>query len=111
VQAVPREWLRRYFQQGSGRWAGQVRVRLELAHRVAFRQLNLIAPYDHDERFAVIFCRNVMIYFDRPTQEQIVNRLCQHLLPNGYLFIGHAESLNGQNVPLRCLQPSIYQLL
>jgi chemotaxis protein methyltransferase CheR len=111
VQTVPREWLRRHFQQGTGQWAGHVRVRPELTQRVQFRQINLIAPYEHAERYDAIFCRNVMIYFDRPTQEQLVNRLCRFLAPGGYLFIGHAESLNGQNVPLRCLQPSIYRHL
>ena len=50
-----------------------------------------------------------MIYFDRPTQEQLVQQLCRFLVPKGYLLIGHSESLNGLNVPLRCLRPSIYQ--
>jgi chemotaxis protein methyltransferase CheR len=109
VQTVPRDWLRRYFQQGTGPWAGQVRVRTELTQRVSFQQINLIGAYEHAEPYEVIFCRNVMIYFDRPTQEQLVNRLCRFLVPGGYLFIGHAESLNGQNVPLRCLKPSVYQ--
>lgn len=50
-----------------------------------------------------------MIYFDRPTQEQLVNRLCRFLAPKGFLLIGHSESLNGLKVPVRCLKPSIYQ--
>lgn len=50
-----------------------------------------------------------MIYFDRPTQEQLVNRLTQFLIPGGYLLIGHSESLNGLDIGLRCLKPSIYQ--
>jgi chemotaxis protein methyltransferase CheR len=109
VEAVPREWVRRYFQKGVDRWDGHVRVKSELTDRVEFRQVNLIEAYSHPQPFEVIFCRNVMIYFDRPTQEQLVNRLCQFLVPGGYLFIGHSESLNGLNVPARCLKPSIYQ--
>lgn len=109
VEAMPREWLRKYFEKGVGQWEGQCRVKSSIMERVAFQPLNLIEPYHHPYSFQVIFCRNVMIYFDRATQEQLVNRLCQFLVPGGYLFIGHSESLNGQNVPLRCLKPSIYQ--
>jgi chemotaxis protein methyltransferase CheR len=69
----------------------------------------LIESYQHGQPFELIFCRNVMIYFDRQTQEQLVNRLAQFLVPRGHLLIGHSESLTGLKVPLRCLRPSIYQ--
>ena len=59
----------------------------------------------------MIFCRNVMIYFDRATQEALVQRLCKFLKPGGYLLIGHSESLNGLQLPLRCVKPSVYQLV
>lgn len=110
VQTVPREWLHKYFQKGVGAWEGQVRVQPSLARRVHFRQINLIQPYSHHTTFPVIFCRNVMIYFDRPTQEQLVTQLCRFLQPGGYLMIGHSESLHGLKVPVRCIRPSIYQL-
>jgi chemotaxis protein methyltransferase CheR len=109
VDTIPREWLRRYFQKGVGQWEGQFRVKECVAERVAFQQINLIEDYAHPHPFEVIFCRNVMIYFDRATQEQLVNHLCRFLVPNGYLLIGHSESLNGLNLPLRCLRPSVYQ--
>jgi chemotaxis protein methyltransferase CheR len=109
VDALPREWLRRYFQKGVGRWTGHYRVKADISERVDFRQINLIEDYSHAQPFEVIFCRNVMIYFDRQTQEQLVNQLCRFLAPKGYLLIGHSESLNGLKVPLRCLRPSIYQ--
>ncbi len=111
VAPVPGDWLRRYFQKGSGNWAGQFRVKRDLSERVHFRQVNLIEEYDHAQTFEVILCRNVMIYFDRETQEQLVRRLCQFLVRGGYLIIGHSESLNGINLPLRCVKPSIYQLV
>jgi chemotaxis protein methyltransferase CheR len=110
VNTVPPEWLRRYFQLGQGEWQGHYRVKPQITERVAFRQINLIENYDHTGVFEVIFCRNVMIYFDRPTQEALVKRLCRFLRPGGYLLIGHSESLTGLNLPLRCLKPSIYQL-
>jgi chemotaxis protein methyltransferase CheR len=109
LSAMPREWLHKYFQKGVGQWEGHCRVKSNITDRVAFRQVNLIEHYDHAKPFEVIFCRNVMIYFDRATQEQLVRNLCRHLVPKGYLLIGHSESLNGLDVPLRCLKPSIYQ--
>jgi chemotaxis protein methyltransferase CheR len=109
LEAVPRDWLRKYFQKGVGRWEGCCRVKAAIAERISFRQINLVESYSHAQPFEIIFCRNVLIYFDRPTQEQLVDRLCHFLAPQGYLLIGHSESLNGFQVPLRCLRPSIYQ--
>lgn len=109
IEGLSRELLRKHFQQGVGTWQGYYRIKPALSERVNFRQVNLIEQYQHTELFQVIFCRNVMIYFDRQTQEQLVNQLCRFLVPNGYLFIGHSESLNGLKVPLRCLRPSVYQ--
>jgi len=107
--AIPRDWLCKYFQKGVGRWEGCCRVKSSITQRVSFRQINLIESYSHPHPFEIIFCRNVLIYFDRLTQEQLVQQLCRFLAPNGYLLIGHSESLNGMNLPLRCVRPSIYQ--
>jgi chemotaxis protein methyltransferase CheR len=71
--------------------------------------LNLLELPTFSDVFDVIFCRNVMIYFDRPTQAQLVQSLMRHLVPRGYLLVGHSESLNGLNLGLRCLRPSIYR--
>jgi chemotaxis protein methyltransferase CheR len=109
IGSIPAEWQRRYFQRGRNGWEGQYRVKPLVTERVVFKQLNLLQPYAFTDTFAVIFCRNVMIYFDRPTQEQLVNRLLGHLVPHGFLIVGHAESLTGFSVPLRCLNPSVYQ--
>jgi chemotaxis protein methyltransferase CheR len=109
LRALPREWLRQYFQKGVGKWTGHCRVKPAITERLSFEQINLTGGYDHAHPFQVIFCRNVMIYFDRPTQQDLVLKLCRHLVPGGHLIIGHSESLNGLKLPLRCLQPSIYQ--
>lgn len=111
AQAVPREWLKRYCQRGTGEFEGQFRIKPELSGRVEFRQLNLLGSLAFPTPFDLIFCRNVMIYFDRPTQEQLVTQLVRHLVPGGYLLIGHSESLNGLNVPFKCERPSIYRKL
>lgn len=109
LNSLPPDWWRKCFQKGVREWDGFYRVKPQLRERIHFRQLNLLGHYTFSEPFEVIFCRNVMIYFDRPTQEQLVQRLAQFLLPGGYLLIGHSESLNGLNIGLRCLKPSIYQ--
>lgn len=110
VKSIPADWLRRYFQRGVGAWTGAYRVKRPVKDQVEFRNINLIEPYQHVERFEVIFCRNVMIYFDRPTQEELVNQLCHFLTPGGYLIVGHSEGLHGLRVPLRCLRPSVFQV-
>jgi chemotaxis protein methyltransferase CheR len=109
LEPVPAVWQRNYFQRGKNKWEGYYRIKPALAERVVFRQINLLKPYDFNDLFAVVFCRNVMIYFDRPTQEQLMNRLSQLVLPGGYLIVGHAESLTGLSVPLQRISPSIYR--
>jgi chemotaxis protein methyltransferase CheR len=87
-----------------------MRVVPELRRMITFARLNLIAgnfPFRYP--FDLIFCRNVMIYFDRPTQATLVNRLAEHLRPGGYLLIGHSESLNSISHPLTYVRPTIYQ--
>ena len=109
LASLPPDWWRKYFQKGQGDFEGCYRVKQPLMERIQFKNVNLLGNYCMTEQFEVIFCRNMMIYFDRPTQEQLVQRLSQFLVPNGYLLIGHSESLNGLNIGLRCLKPSIYQ--
>jgi chemotaxis protein methyltransferase CheR len=106
---LPTQWQRSYFQRGRNKWEGHFRIKPELAERIVFRQINLLKPYEFSDQFAVIFCRNVMIYFDRPTQEALMNRLSQYLMAGGYLIVGHAESLTGLSVPLQRVSPSIYR--
>jgi len=109
LSPLPLNWKRDYFLRGKNAWEGYCRIKPELAERVVFRQINLLKPYDFNDAFTVIFCRNVMIYFDRPTQEQLMNRLSHCLTPGGYLIVGHAESLTGLSVPLQRISPSIYR--
>ena len=103
------DMLRRYFQKGVGTWEGHFRVKDTLRKRVQFKRLNLIEwPYPMTEQFDAVFCRNVMIYFDRGTQEQLIPRLAQQIRPGGHLFVGHSESLVGIDHGLKCLRPSVY---
>lgn len=109
ASSVPKPWLKKYCQRGIGQWEGHFRVRPNISERVTFQQINLLSSYSFSQPFDLIFCRNVMIYFDRETQEQLVNHMSQNLIPGGYLLVGHSESLNGLNVPVNCVKPSIYR--
>jgi chemotaxis protein methyltransferase CheR len=109
LSPVQPELARRYFQRGVGEWAGHCRVKEALRQRVAFTHLNLLrGPYPFGHRFHVIFCRNVMIYFDRPTQETLIAKLTEQLEPGGHLLVGHSESLGNIRHTLRQVQPTIY---
>jgi chemotaxis protein methyltransferase CheR len=107
---LPRDWLCRYMTP-SGRPPASYQVNAEIRRQAQFRRLNLISDFDWPKPFPVIFCRNVMIYFDRPTQERVVRRLTRFLAPGGYLFIGHAESLTGIAHDLQFVRPAIYRRL
>jgi chemotaxis protein methyltransferase CheR len=110
VAGIPAEVLRRHFQRGLNQWAGHFRVKNELRRRVNFQHLNLLgAGYPFARPFDLIFCRNVMIYFDRPTQETLVQQLSEKLVSGGYLLVGHSESLSGVRHALRLVRPAIYQ--
>lgn len=103
------ELVRRYFQKGMREWEGQFRVKDALRQRVQFHHLNLLEPpYPFAKLFHVIFCRNVMIYFDRPTQEALVSHLTEKLVPGGHLLVGHSESLSGIKHALKLVQPAVY---
>jgi chemotaxis protein methyltransferase CheR len=95
--------------KGSGRSEGTCMVRETIRSLIRFERLNLMESFSAVGSFSVIFCRNVMIYFDRPTRQSLVNRLAAQLLPGGYLLVGHAESLNGIDHPLHYLCPAVYR--
>ena len=110
VRNLPEAVVRTHFQRGFGPQEGQVRVRPELRNRVNFSQLNLLeGEPGFSEPFQIIFCRNVMIYFDRPTQEELIARLTRRLVPGGYLLVGHSESLSNVKHTLRSVRPATYQ--
>jgi chemotaxis protein methyltransferase CheR len=94
VEKLPKESLKRFFLKGSGSNVGYVQVRKELRELVSFRQLNLLDKHwPIDGVFDAIFCRNVMIYFDKSTQYKILKRFVPIMEANGLLFAGHSESL------------------
>lgn len=110
IEGVPPALRQRYFLQGEGPHAGYFRVKPTLRDLIRFRRLNLMDdPWPMRGLFDVILCRNVIIYFDRPTQRRLVERFTQLLRPEGYLMLGHSESLIDSGGKLRHMSQSVYQ--
>ncbi len=109
ITALDPKLQRSYFLRGERQSEGLFKLRPEVREMVEFRRLNLVEPLPALGPFSLIFCRNVMIYFDVATQETLVNRLAACLEPGGYLFVGHAESLTGIRHPLDYVQPAVYR--
>ena len=110
VKLPNRAWLAEYFQRGQGEWEGYYRVKRALREQVQFGHMNLLQPgLDLQQRYHVIFCRNVTIYFDQPTVELLAERLCHQLHEGGYLIVGHAESLMPRPPALRPVKASIFR--
>jgi chemotaxis protein methyltransferase CheR len=106
---VPDLWRRNCLLRGRGESDGFYKVKPQLVQQVEFTRLNLIEPFPERPPFHVIFCRNVMMYFDKPTQQNIVQRLAGCLERGGYLFVGHSESLTGVEHPLDYVRPATYR--
>ena len=108
--ALPPELLKRYFQRGVGDQDGSCRVKAELRKRVRFQRINLFqAEYPVPREQHVIFCRNVMIYFDPASRATLVHKLTRQLAPGGFLVIGHSESLTGIRHQLESVRQSVFR--
>ncbi|KIZ40853.1 MULTISPECIES: CheR family methyltransferase [Rhodopseudomonas] len=112
VEPVPGEMARRYLLSPKVPARGEVRVVPELRRSVNFMRMNLMDPvYPVDRDVDIIFCRNVLIYFDKATQRKVVDRLCEHLRPGGYLIVGHSESMvPNESGRLKQVLPTIFQV-
>jgi chemotaxis protein methyltransferase CheR len=108
LRDVPPLLISKYFTCIEANSVRRYQVIEPLRRHVHFARLNLMEGWPMRGPFDVIFCRNVMIYFDKPTQERLMNRFWELLKPGGYLFIGHSESLTGSRHKFRYVQPAIY---
>lgn len=111
IADIPTDLKRAYFLRSKDKESGLVRVKPEFRKKITYRRINLM-----DNNFGmtkrdldIIFCRNVLIYFDKPTQEKVIKKFSGHLRNGGLLFLGHSESLMGMNVSLKQVKPTIYQ--
>ena len=111
VVGIPLELRMKYFLKSKNILKPTVRMTPEIRRKVTFQRLNFMDE-NYTEvtgSFDIIFCRNTIIYFDRKTQEQVINRLCRKLQKGGILFLGHSESINDLKVPLEQIRPTIFR--
>lgn len=110
VEPVAVPLRQRYLLRSKDPARRMVRIVPDLRRRIHFHRLNFMdADYNVKDQFDVIFFRNVMIYFDKPTQESVINKLCRNLRPGGYLFVGHSESLAGLNIPVAPVASAVFR--
>ena len=107
IAELPDNWKRRFFRSvGEGKYFA---ITDELKNEVLFRQFNLMDDFPFRKKLHVIFLRNVMIYFDRPTKQNLIKKLYDVLEPGGYLFVGRTETIEKGNVPFELVEPSIFR--
>ena len=109
AKTLPSHTLRRYFRKGQGNWEGYIKIKDEIKTMVTFKRFNLVSDTAATRLYDVIFCRNVMIYFDNAVRERVVEKLYSSLKSGGYFIIGGAESLNGIKHKYKYVRPSIYR--
>jgi chemotaxis protein methyltransferase CheR len=109
ARKIPPWYLRNFMLRGTRSQEGKMKAGPEVRSVVRLERMNLNEKhYPVAGPFDLIFCRNVLIYFDQTTKAGVIDRLLNHLLPTGYLFLGHAESLNGLTNRVRCVFPTVY---
>ncbi len=109
ILPVPKHLKQKYFLRSRDRTKKLVRVAPELRRMVEFRRLNFMEDFSMPNLKHIIFCRNVVIYFDKPTQQKLFTKLCRCIAKDGYLFIGHSESLASMQLPLAQTAPTVYR--
>lgn len=109
VEPVAADYRRKYFMRSRDRSSNKLRIVPELRQLIEFRWLNLMEDFGMSALLDGIFCRNVIIYFDRPTQERLLAKFSQQLITGGFMFVGHSETLHDMNLPLVPVAPALYR--
>ena len=110
INDIPLNYKKKYLLKSKDPLNNTVRIVPELRSKISFSRLNFMDDsYNLTNIFDIIFCRNVIIYFDRQTQEKVINRLCSKLRKGGYLFLGHSESITGMDIPLVNIKPTVFR--
>ncbi len=109
LSSVAAARLQRHFRKGVAEQAGYAKISSQLGAQVSFRTLNLLHEWPMRGPFDIIFCRNVMIYFDQATRERLVSRFAELLAVDGYLCLGHSESIQPSTGPFRLVGKTIYK--
>lgn len=112
IDKVPFDLKKRYFLKSKDPAQQKCRVNKETREKVTFMRLNFMdSHYPVSSPKNIIFCRNVLIYFNKQTQEAVIRKLIEHLVPGGYLFLGHSETIFGMNLPLVTVAPTVFKKL
>lgn len=110
VAAIPKDIKHRYFLKSKNEINPQVRLKQDIRNHVEFMRINFMDDdFGFRDTMQVIFCRNVLIYFDKPTQERVIKKFMNYLEPGGFLFLGHSETIFGMDLPLKTVAPTVFQ--
>ena len=110
INVIPHTIKHKYFLRSKDQTNKTVKLVPEIRSRVNFQRLNFMDPvYPVENGFDIIFCRNVLIYFDRETQQKVITKLAEKLVTNGFFFLGHSESITNMKVPLQQIKPTIFR--
>ena len=110
TEVIPMSVKKKYLLRSKNRENPTVKVKKEITSKVSFSRLNFMDKhYNVPDGFNIIFCRNVLIYFNRDVQYDVLQKLCNKLLPGGYLFLGHSESITSMKLPLQRILPTIFR--
>jgi len=107
IEPLPDVWKRRFLKEVDG--GERYEISKEIKDEVLFRQFNLMDSFPFKRKMHIVFLRNVMIYFDKPTKQELIRKVYDVMEPGGYLFIGRTETIDRSDVPFRLIQPSIFQ--
>jgi len=110
IDPVDRQRRLRYVMEARDPERGEVRIHPRLRSRIGFGRLNLMdRAYEISDKVHIVFCRNVLIYFDKPTQEKVLSRLCDKLVTGGFLYVGHSETISGLNLPVKQVANTVFR--
>ncbi|MGD2035783.1 MAG: CheR family methyltransferase [Bacteroidales bacterium] len=110
IEMIPLDLRKKYLLKGKNAYKNKVRIHPEIRKKITFQKFNLVSSkYSSIGKQDFIFCRNVLIYFERELQNRILSQLCQQLFTGGYLFLGHSESITGFDLPLKQIKPTIFR--
>lgn len=109
INTIPLAIKKKYFLRSKNRTDQKVRLISEIRNKVNYARINLLdLTPTGNPKYHIVFCRNVLIYFDRPTQQKILSSLCSNLIKGGYLFLGHSESISGLELPVKTIKPTVF---
>lgn len=107
IDTLPESWKRRFLKSVDD--GTRYEITKEIKDEVLFRQFNLMEPFPFKRRMHIVFLRNVMIYFDKETKQELIRKVYEAMEPGGYLFIGRTETIDRSEVPFQLIQPSIFR--